>query len=333
MTERSDAPLVSIVVPSYNQARDLGATLRSVLEQDYPRLEVMVIDGGSTDGSVEIIQSYADRLAYWVSEPDRGQVDAINKGLRRVSGEIVAWINSDDLYLPGTVSAAVAALLAHPQAGMVYGDGLLIDSENRLLDRHHYRTLTALDLLCFDVLLQPATFMRRDALEAAGYLSETYDLILDHELWVKIAARHPLLHVDAFWAGERTYPEAKTMANAGSFGEEAERMIAWAGEAPELAALVAANRTRIDASLKTFTARRLIDARRYREALSAFAAGLRLKPGVVLRYWYKVLQALMGALGLEKAFMAYRSGRRSVQHAGMKLVETAPGHFHLEQVS
>ena len=169
-------PLVSIVIPSYNQARYLGATLRSVLEQDYSSMEVIVIDGGSTDGSVEIIQRYADRLAYWASESDRGQVDAINKGLQRASGEIVAWLNSDDLYLPGAVSDAVAVLTAHPDAGMVYGDGLLIDSENRLLDRHHYPPLTALDLLCFNVLLQPATFMRRSALEEAGFLSEAYDL-------------------------------------------------------------------------------------------------------------------------------------------------------------
>jgi len=329
----SENPLVSIVIPSYNQARYLGATLRSVLEQDYAPLEVMVIDGGSTDGSLEIIESYADQLEYWVSEPDRGQVNAINKGLRRATGEIVAWLNSDDLYLPGAVREAVEALRLHPDAGMVYGDGLLIDSENRLLDRHSYRTLTALDLLCFEVLLQPAAFMRRSALREAGFLSERYDLILDHELWVKISARHPLLHVPHFWAGERTYPQAKTMANAGDFGREAELMVAWAAGDSYLATVVGTHRRMIDASLHAFTGRRMIDARRYRDALRSFVRGFRARPTVVLRYWYKVLQALMGALGLENLFMVYRRLRRRIQHANRRLVEQEPGHFVLEQDS
>jgi len=327
------SPLVSIVIPSFNQARYLGATLRSVLEQDYAPMEVIVIDGGSNDGSVEIIQRHADRLAYWVSEPDRGQVDAINKGLRRATGEIVAWLNSDDLYLPGVVREAVVALDAHPDAGLVYGNGLLIDADNRLLDRHPYSDMDVLDLLCFNVLLQPASFMRRRALEEAGYLSENYDLILDHELWVKIAARRDLLHVDRFWAGERTYPQAKTMANAGAFGEEAAQMIAWAAEDPFLSDIVAHNRKRIDASLHAFTGRRLIDARRYRDALSHFSQGFRLRPGVVLRYWYKVTQALMGAVGLEPLFLAYRRLRRRVQHGGLILVEHEAGQFTLEQGS
>jgi glycosyltransferase involved in cell wall biosynthesis len=125
MTAR--CPRVSIVVPSFHQARYLEATIRSALDQDYPALELLVIDGGSTDGSVEIIRQYAPRLAYWESGPDRGQCHAINKGLARARGEIVAWLNSDDLLLPGAVQAAVAALAACPEAALVYADGLWID--------------------------------------------------------------------------------------------------------------------------------------------------------------------------------------------------------------
>ena len=123
------------------------------------------------------------------------------------------------------------------------------------------------------------------------------------------------------------------MANAGAFGAEAERMLAWAADDPALRELVAANRTLMDASLQAFIGRRLIDARRYREALASFRAAFRIKPAVALRYWYKIFQALMGALGLEGLFMAYRRGRRRIQHAGHGLVEKEPGQFHLEQVS
>ncbi|MCJ7530019.1 MAG: glycosyltransferase, partial [Anaerolineales bacterium] len=128
-------PLVSIVTPSYNQAQFLETTIRSVLDQVYPNLEYMVVDGGSTDGSREIIRKYADRLAWWVSEHDRGQTDAINKGFTRAHGDILAWLNSDDTYEPEAVAEAVTFLQTHPDVGMVYGDANFIDEQGQVIGR------------------------------------------------------------------------------------------------------------------------------------------------------------------------------------------------------
>jgi glycosyltransferase involved in cell wall biosynthesis len=319
--EKSDTlPLVSIVTPSFNQAIFLEDALQSVLNQDYPNIEYIVIDGGSTDGSQEILKRYADRLAFWTSEPDRGQADAINKGLRRATGEIVAWLNSDDMYMASAIQEAVQTLSANPEAGMVYGDGLMVDSEGRLLDPHRYRSYGVLDLLCFDVLLQPTVFMRRNVVEEVGYLGEEYHLVLDHELWIRIASRHPIIHMPSFWAIERTHIEAKTVAQAAGWVEEAERFLGWAETSEDLGPIITKHRPRVMASLDTFAARRLIDARRYSEAVNRMVKALRRYPPVVTRYWYKAVQASLSAIGLEGLFFSYRDLRRRFQYGDQRVV-------------
>jgi glycosyltransferase involved in cell wall biosynthesis len=307
-------PLVSIVTPSFNQARYLEQALRSVLDQGYPNLEYIVIDGGSSDGSLPLLQRYAGRLARFVSEPDRGQAEAINKGLALARGDIVAWLNSDDAYLPGAIEHAVATLESDPSLGMVYADGLMVDSELRLLDRHRYPQLDVLDLLSFEVLLQPTVFLRRPVLEQAGPLNPDYQLILDHELWVRIAARFPIRHVPGFWAVERTHPEAKTIARAAGFVDEAERMLAAAGDDPLLAPVLARHARRIRSGLDVFAARRLIDAGDDRLALRRLARAALRHPPTVARYWYKVVQAAGGALGAASVFDRYRRTRRRLAH-------------------
>ena len=316
-------PLVSIITPSFNQARYLEQALRSVQDQGYPRLEHIVIDGGSTDGSLEILERHQAKLSFWSSEPDRGQADAINKGLRLARGEFVAWLNSDDAYLPGAVAEAVEALEQDPGLGMVYADGLMVDSDLRLLDRHTYPQVDVLDLLCFEVILQPTVFMRRRVVEEVGTLNPDYQLILDHELWVRLAARHPIRHVSRFWSIERTHTRAKTIALASGFVEEAERLIRWAAVDPALAPVVERNRRRVRGGLEVFAARRLIDAGEYREAVRRLWVASRHDLPTVGRYWYKVVQAAGGALGMAGLFERYRRTRRRLVYQ-RQIVDLGP---------
>jgi glycosyltransferase involved in cell wall biosynthesis len=277
------------------------------------------MDGGSTDGSVDIIQEFSDRIAYWRSEADHGQADAINQGLEMASGEIVAWINSDDAYLPGAVEEAVSVLNRLPEVGMVYGDGIMVGTELEVLDRHRYPQLSVVDLLSFEVLLQPAVFMRKKVLDDVGFLDTTYDLILDHELWVRIASRYPIKHVPSYWALERTHAQAKTIAQAEQFVQEAERMIAEAKDSSFLGQVVKENRNRIFAGLGVFTARRLIDAKKHRQALSRITRAISQHPLTVARYWYKWVQAAFSTLGLDPVFMWYRRTRRRLSYGSERI--------------
>lgn len=203
-------PLVTVVTPSLNQGRFIRQTIESVLTQPYPALEYVVIDGGSTDGTLEILAGYGDRLT-WVSEPDGGQAAAINKGWRRARGSVLAYLNSDDTYLPGAVARAVAALQAHPEAGAVYGDGYHTDERGTVTAPYPTEPfrLDRLAETCF--ICQPTVFIRRGVLEEVGLLDESLHYCLDWDLWIRIARRAPFVYVPGYLATTRLHTGAKTL--------------------------------------------------------------------------------------------------------------------------
>ena len=203
-------PLVTIVTPSYNQAGFIKETIESVLAQDYPRIEYIVIDGGSTDDTVAILERYADRLT-WVSERDRGQAHAVNKGWKRATGDILGWLNSDDVYLPGAVSKAVRYLATHHEAGMVYGRALRIAANGSTIDEYptdaaDYRKLMNRCMIC-----QPAAFLRSYVVRDVKYLDESLNYCIDYDLWIRISQKYTMGYIPHVLAKSRLHPDCKTL--------------------------------------------------------------------------------------------------------------------------
>ena len=319
--------LVSIITPSFNQAAYLEQTIQSVLGQDYPHLEYIIVDGGSTDGSVSIIEKYASQLAWWVSEPDQGQADAINKGLAHVRGEIVAWLNSDDLYLPEAVSAAVEALQAGPSLGMVYGDMRAIDGMGKTVNLLTYGDWGLDELMRFEIIGQPAVFLRRTALEQAGLLDVNYYCLLDHHLWLRVAALFPIQHISQLWAAARFHPEAKNVAQAARFGGEAYCIVEWMRSHPLLATRYSMYRRRIWAGAHRINARYLLDGGLPRPALRSYLRSLLAYPPIALREAHRMAFAaasLFINVGWVKEKYLYNRQRRLEREKPSSLNESSP---------
>lgn len=220
------APKISIITPSFNQGHYLEETILSILGQHYEPLELIIIDGGSTDSSLDVIRKYQDHISYWISEPDRGQAHALNKGLARATGDIVAYLNSDDLYRPGTFSAVVEYFSNQPECDWLCGDTVMFGEglEDQLITAEVPKS-AAHALSWAYTAPQPGMFWKRDLLRDG--FSEKWRYCFDHELYVRLLLEgHRCEHVKSTFAAYRLHPDSKTVAEGNLFDHEFDEIAA-----------------------------------------------------------------------------------------------------------
>ena len=295
-----ERPLVSIVTPSFNQVQFLEQTITSVLEQDYPLIEYLVVDGNSTDGSQAIIKKYEKKIAWWVSESDQGQAEAINKGIKHAKGEIVAWLNSDDYYLPGAVTKAVAAFQNHPSFSFVYGDVLAVDADGCQINKLHYYQMDLIDLMRFNIIGQPSVFIRREILNKIGFLDPSLLYLLDHQLWLRLAQQAPIQYLPEMLSAARFHSQSKNVAQASAFGEEAYRIINWVQHNSKLNGLFEKDKNKIWAGAHRINARYLLDGEQPWSAFKVYLQCMFADLPTALPEWYRIVFSLAAAAGLGK---------------------------------
>lgn len=297
-------PLVSIITPSFNQAKYLTAAYRSVVSQNYPNIEYFIVDGGSTDGSVDLIREWAEakksRLGWWISEKDKGQADAINKGFSRATGEIIGWLNSDDMYMKGAIEKAVAVFKANPDVGLIFSDVFSIDADSKLINVMRYGDWNLRDLMAFNIIGQPGVFMRKRAFDEAGYLDPAYHYLLDHQLWLRIAINHNIRHVDDFFAAARFHSEAKNVSQTEGFSNDAFRIVEWMKSRPELSKAYAYGRRKILAGAFRFSARYLLDGGENLKAFNHYLKSFWFHPSTAMKEFSRFAYSLSSFMPIVK---------------------------------
>lgn len=217
---KNKSPLVSIITPSYNQGQYIEDTILSVQNQTYKNIEHLVIDGGSIDNTLDILRKYYNSI-FWISEPDQGQTNAINKGIKLAQGEIIAYLNSDDLYLPDTIEEVIGFFTEHPEIEMVYGDIDHIDKDSRFIETVRPGKIILENYLTGEVYLpQPSVFFRKRIIKKIGYFDESLNLAMDMDYWTRIFLHCPLKYLQKKLAKARIYSEAKSSSNHIKYIEE-----------------------------------------------------------------------------------------------------------------
>ncbi len=216
-------PKISIITPSYNQGHYIEETILSIIGQGYANLEYIIIDGGSTDSTLEVIKKYEDRIDYWVSEKDKGQSDAINKGLKIATGDIVAWLNSDDIYTPGALQAVADAFMANANAGIAYGDVESFFPDGR--KEVWTNKFDPADFFGRVSIHQPGVFWKRDLHNTFGYIDESFYYLMDYDFWARIFFNAPSVRIDKTLALFRVHDSAKTGNNPIGLYDDYRRVI------------------------------------------------------------------------------------------------------------
>jgi glycosyltransferase involved in cell wall biosynthesis len=308
-------PLVSIITPSYNQASFLEETIDSVINQDYEKIEYIIVDGGSTDGSDNIIEQYSKKIAYWVSEPDLGQSHAINKGLGLAKGEIVCWLNSDDLFFPHSVSKAVNSFQNYPKAGMVYANCLEIDKNGEILAVTKVRQYCLLDLLTFNIIPQPTVFLRRDLVMEIKGLNQSLNLLFDHEMWIRMATKAPIHYEDQLWAKARIHDESKNTVHWQGFGQEANTIIMNMMTDSTCRQVINSHYKQIQAGKACFTGNYALGNGDFHSALKELMRALLLYPTFLIRILKQLIiltVMIIGKIHTRKQFNALRRRFRAI---------------------
>ncbi|WP_332369485.1 glycosyltransferase family 2 protein [Spirosoma telluris] len=221
-------PKLTVVTPSFNQAHYLERTILSVLNQGYPNLEYFIMDGGSTDGSLEIIKKYEPYLAGWVSEKDRGQTDAVNKGFRLATGDYVAFQNSDDVFAPDAFNRVATAWRKAPATDVFFGDMYIIDEEDVILEEMRAPAF-CVECQIYEGMqvFNQSLFIRRDRLKQFGLLDESLRFVIDYEIVARLGVQSGMQfrHVDGFWGGFRVQPDAKSSTIAATVGLQEHKLV------------------------------------------------------------------------------------------------------------
>jgi glycosyltransferase involved in cell wall biosynthesis len=321
----SKHPLVSIITPSYNQAKYLENTIQSIIAQGYPNIEYILIDGVSNDGSIEIIKKYSEYISWWISEKDNGQAEAINKGFIKAHGDIIAWVNSDDLLLPNAINQAVDFLAQNPDIQMVYSNAITIDSEGRPLNKLQFGEWGLREFMRFQIICQPAVFMRRSILDHIGYLDPTYHYMLDHHLWLRIASNHQVKHVDQFWAAARHHPQAKNVSHPEGFSDETLRLLEWMKNQSNLEETYKRDHRRIQGGAYRLIARYYLDSRMASKAIKYYYKASLNWRSYTMGHIHRILYAFLILFGIEAP--AYRYYSQKAKRSSKVLIQEIKRRF------
>lgn len=305
---------LSVVTPSFGQGKFLENAIISVLKAERVPDEYFVIDGGSQDGSVEIIRGFSDQLSGWVSESDRGQADAINKGFACCTGDILAWLNSDDRIKPDAYRLVMDAFEKDPNLVLVYGDVESIDSQGAVFNRQTFRQYDQNDLACFNIISQPGVFFRRSAWLKAGPLDEDYQFLLDHHLWLRLAPQGKILYLPQVLAQARYHADAKNIAHAAEFGAEAFKIVEWLRTQPAYRELIEQNEKSVLAGAHSIDAFYQVEAGRYKAGFIAALLAARYDVKSIQRNYKRAFLGLLGMLGLEGLKTVYHRARKKTLH-------------------